>query len=607
MDNKAKKEKPTYNIWQNSLYVIKHAWINDSSVLLVIIAQIILTVAISTVGIFLPAVVVEQIIAMVPVRQMVTTVLLFTVAIVLMQMVKSYFTATAGTKRLGLRFKFTTAISNKVNTTDYANLEEKSFTDAKQKAQDQIGGDRSSAQLIYECFTNLGTNLVGFVVYIVLLASINPFVLVITAVTTVFGVIARQWANRWQHKHDNDKAEPEKRMWYLVSLGEQYSMAKDIRLFGMTKWIRDVFDANLNLVFDYQRRVNIRHFAADAVNCIAVFAREGIAYAYLIWLVINGGLSIEGFVLLFAAVAGFSGWISGILNEFATLSMHSLNYCRIREFLEYPNKFKRDEGEPVEVAKGAEYAFELKDVSFRYSGAEEYALQNINLRIKAGEKLAVVGLNGAGKTTLIKLLCGLYDPTEGVVLLNGKDIRDFDRRQYYKLFTAVFQEFNILPTSIAENIAQVEASELDINKVNHCLKLADLYDKVNSLAEGTSSLLLKDVLTEAVEFSGGETQKLMLARALYKESPVLILDEPTAALDPIAESKLYERYNELSEGRTSVYISHRLASTRFCDRIILIDNKSIAESGTHDELINTAGKYFELFEIQSKYYKEEVS
>ena len=603
---KIKKEKPSYNVWQNSTYIIKQAWDRDSVVLYIIIAQILLTVGISTTGIFLPAVVVEQITSGAPVARLITAVLLFTAAIILMQMAKSYFDVTVFPKRLGLRCWVAQDMLNKVITTDYANLEAKQFTDAKQKAQDQMRHNNTSTERVYYCFADLGTNLLGFVVYILLLAAVNPFVLVISAATALFGAAARQWANKWQHNHDNEKAESDKRMNYITDLGEKYSMAKDIRLFGMTHWIKDIFDANLKLAFDFNRRVNIRHLIADGVNCIAIFSREGIAYAYLIWLVINGELAVDGFVLLFAAVGGFSGWISGILNEFAALAMHSLNYCRVREFLEYPEKFKREEGEPVTPEKGADYILELKNVSFRYSGTKNNTLENINLTIKSGEKLAIVGLNGAGKTTLVKLLCGFYDPTDGEVLLNGKDIRAFDRNRYYKLFTAVFQEFNILPISIAENISQQPTDEVDRTKVNHCLKLADLYEKVTALPDGISSLLLKDIHPEAAELSGGETQRLMLARALYKDAPILILDEPTAALDPIAESRLYERYNELSAHRTSLYISHRLASTRFCDRIILIDGKAIAESGTHDELMQAGGKYADLFEIQSKYYKEGV-
>ncbi|MCL2774759.1 MAG: ABC transporter ATP-binding protein/permease [Oscillospiraceae bacterium] len=602
-----KKEKPKYNIWQNSVYVIKNAWVRDRMLVIHILEQIFMTVIISTIALFLPKTVVTQIISGVRINTLVITVLVFTAVTVVLQAIKNYFDSAFLYKRTWFRVRVCKDILVKTITTDYANLEEKRFNDAKQKANDITYNGSTSTEQIYYTFSSLGINLLGFIIYIVLLVSVNPLVLLITAVTTVFGVLVRRWANKWQHEHDPESAAYNKRLWYVNNIGNNYAMAKDIRLFAMTDWLKDLYNATMKLSFDFNCKVQTKYLIADIVDCVATFMREGVAYAYLIWQVLYFGLAVDNFVLIFAAIGGFSGWIAGILNDYSALYMHSLNYCRLRAYLEYPDKFKRDDGEPIAPEKGKDYSFELKNVSFRYSGAEENTLENINLTIKAGEKLAIVGLNGAGKTTLVKLLCGFYDPTGGEILLNGKDIRIYNRKQYYTLFTAVFQEFNILPRSIAENISQLpndDKIDNDTDKINHCLELADLNEKVNSLPNGTASLLVKNVIENAVELSGGETQKLMLARALYKESPILILDEPTAALDPIAENRLYNRYNELSAGKTSIYISHRLASTRFCDRIILIDNKMIAESGTHDELLKLGGRYAELFEIQSKYYKD---
>jgi ATP-binding cassette subfamily B protein len=220
-----------------------------------------------------------------------------------------------------------------------------------------------------------------------------------------------------------------------------------------------------------------------------------------------------------------------------------------------------------------------------------------------GEKLAVVGLNGAGKTTLIKLICGFLDPTEGRVLLDGKDIRGYNRRDYYTMFSAVFQTFSLLAGTIATNVAQ-DNLDIDMDRVKECTKKAGLHDKIESLKDGYETYLNRQVFEEAILLSGGETQRLMLARALYKDAPFIVLDEPTAALDPIAESEIYQKYNEMTSGKSSIYISHRLASTRFCDRIILIADGGISEEGTHTELMKRGGKYAELYEVQSKYYKE---
>lgn len=227
----------------------------------------------------------------------------------------------------------------------------------------------------------------------------------------------------------------------------------------------------------------------------------------------------------------------------------------------------------------------------------------MNLTIHPGEKLAIVGLNGAGKTTLVKLLCGLLDPTEGRVLLNGIDVRLFNRQEYYELFSAVFQEFSILNVTIAENIAQC-AQDIDDARVQACLDQAGLTQAVAQLPQGVKTYVGREVFLDGVLFSGGETQRLMLARALYKDSPILVLDEPTAALDPLAENDIYLKYNDMTRGKTALFISHRLASTRFCDRIILLSDGGIAEEGTHESLLADGGAYAQLFEVQSRYYRE---
>ena len=250
---------------------------------------------------------------------------------------------------------------------------------------------------------------------------------------------------------------------------------------------------------------------------------------------------------------------------------------------------------------------ELKNVSFKYPSAdgEKYALKNVNLKIGKGEKLAIVGANGAGKTTLVKLMCGFYYPSEGEVKLNDRAIAEYKIEEYYSLFSAVFQDIYLLPVTIAEFVSSSE-KELDRDMVIDVIHKAGLADKIDSLPNGIDSRLMKGVFDDSIEMSGGEKQKLMLARALYKDAPVIVLDEPTAALDPIAENELYMKYNELTSNKTSVYISHRLASTRFCDRIIYIENGEIAESGSHEELMKLGGKYAHMFDLQSHYYKEDV-
>lgn len=601
------KEKPKYSVWQNSVYVVRLAFERKKYTPVILLIQILLTPVIPAVAMFLPMTVVALILGEASISTLVITILTFTIVTVVLQTTKSYLSAVGKSQRNSIRHSIIIEDMLRISlTTDYANLEKKTFTDAREKANQVTNG---AARLIYDSLENVGANALGLILYVILLAQVNPLILLLTAATTVAGFFVRRSANKWRHDNDEEEAGYSKRIRYLSShIGANTSFAKDIRLFAMFDWLHDVYNSFLKMRYGWLKKAEARQYVADVVDCFATFMREGAAYAYLIWLVLFQNLPVDQFVLLFAAIGGFSGWVMGILNEYSTLQRHSLEYCRLREFMDFPNEFKQDGGDAIAPVSGKTHELELRNVSFRYPGADEDTLENINLKITAGEKLAIVGLNGAGKTTLVKLLCGFYDPTEGEVLLDGKDIREFNREQYYTLFTAVFQEFNIIPGTIAENIAQLDCTEPDLNtnRVLECLELANILKKVNSLPDGIESLLGKDVHVEAVELSGGETQRLMLARALYNNAPILILDEPTAALDPIAESRLYSRYNELSSGKTSVYISHRLASTRFCDRIVLLEGKQIAESGTHEELLVAGSSYAQLFEIQSKYYQEGV-
>lgn len=344
---------------------------------------------------------------------------------------------------------------------------------------------------------------------------------------------------------------------------------------------------------------------ADLLDGFLTLCREGVAYVYLIWCVLNGQMLPSDFVLYFAAIAGFSTWILGVANQISELKRHSNQICDYRAMMELPDTFRHGEGETADNHMVTPLEIRLEHVSYRYPGADADTISDFNLTIRPGEKIAVVGLNGAGKTTLVKLICGLLDPTEGSVYCNGIDVKDFDRTEYYRLFSAVFQDFCILPLTVAEVISGQTLDAIDYKRLHKCIEMADLTEKIDSLPQGINSLMVRDVNEDAIELSGGETQRLVLARALYKQAPMVILDEPTAALDPIAEHQMYMEYHRMTEERTSIYISHRLASTRFCDRIIYMENGQIAEAGTHQQLLDLHGKYYDLFSLQSQYYQED--
>lgn len=599
--SKKVKEKPSYSVWQNVCYMAGQMLKTDKALGLFMAIFVLASVTSSVAQLFLPQTVVQMVQSRMSLKTLGLTILAFSLVIAITEGLKVLMNNMQYMKKVEQRIGYIFQVNLKNCTTDYSNLGREEYKQAMDKAMQPLFNNRSAAEAIFQVLQDLAIASLGFAIYLTLLTVIHPLILLLVLVTSVAAFILRTRVNQWEHDNDKQKAAPRERLSFLGEAASESKYAKDVRLFGLANWLDDIFAANKKLVDDFNMKVSKKQFAVDVFDSGAAFLREGIAYAYLIYLVLYQNLPVDQFVLLFAAIAGFSAYITGILEQYSTLHRFSLELCRMREFLDFPQAFCHD---GTKVPKADSYELELRDVSFRYEGARENTLEHIDLKVKAGEKLAVVGLNGAGKTTLIQLLCGLYDPTEGEVLLNGVNIKKYDREEYYKQFAAVFQDFSILPYSIAQNIAVEEEDKIDYQRVRQCLKLADIADKVDALPEKERSLLEKTVNVDAVQLSGGETQRLMLARALYKNAPILLLDEPTAALDPIAESRLYQKYDALSRGKTAIYISHRLASTFFCDRIILIADKGIAEEGTHRELMELGGKYANLFEIQSRYYKE---
>lgn len=396
---------------------------------------------------------------------------------------------------------------------------------------------------------------------------------------------------------------------YISKQSMDRAVGKDIRIYQMADWFLEKYDQSLKGSEGILRKIRNGYFISVSIDAVMVFILNCFSYIYLISLLLKGELAVSAFVLYIGLIRNFSSYFNSLMEKIADLDplVVSMNY--VRNFLdleESPGWSEAGIGEEaLSRIKEEGIRIEFKNVSYYYPGKEEAALLDVNLVIKPGERLALIGLNGAGKTTFAKLLCGFYRPNKGEILINGIPIPDFKRTEYFELISALFQDTTLLPLTLDYNLTCEEPDQIDRKRLEAVLKLSGVYEKYESLPKKGETLLVREVNERATDFSGGERQKMLFARALYKQARLMILDEPTAALDPIAENEMYMSFAKAAVGKTCLYISHRLSSTRFCDRIILMEHGRITEEGTHEELMAMNSRYAELYEMQSKYYKEQ--
>jgi len=485
---------------------------------------------------------------------------------------------------------------------NYQMLERPDVLDIHERATQATGGNNNGVEGMMNLMVTLGRNLVTVFVTLVAVSVLDWRLVISLFALGVLQYLYYQWIIKLDKREVWDKLAP---LWrqvnYMSRVTQDFDFAKDIRLFDMSGFLlgkqRQVFarreermDYHLDLWFRYGVVVQTFYLIGKALIYVTLFIA-----------VLKKGMSIGNFTMYLALAVAFSESLLQFLERFGDYRKASLEVDDFRSFMELDLEEKTD---TIPLPEAQEYIIEFHDVSYRYLKAEKDAVSHLNLTLRPGEKLAVVGLNGAGKTTMIKLLLRLYDPTEGTITLNGTDIRRFKREDYYRLFSPVFQNVEIFAFPMAENISMETPEETDRRRAEDAAFEAGLQEKILSLRRGIDTELLKIVDEEGVDLSGGERQKLALARALYKAAPVVVLDEPTSALDALAEQQLYERFDHMIGKKAAVYISHRLASTRFCDHVAMFRDGAMIEYGSHGELMEKGGEYAQMFEMQAQYYQE---
>lgn len=589
------------------LYCMKCTTKYIPSLLLWVVFSIAVKVAIPVLEMYIPKIVITEITNGESWQRLIIIVLIVTLSLALIVAFNKFCERCIYDRKNLMGYHYIHKISNKGLTTDYANRETDTFRTLQQESYQMCQGNETILRNIYYAWISFFAGVIGFVFYSAVLTKLNIIVLLFLIITTTASYFLWLGITKWAEENNAERTTYHHKLGYIDSVAEDIKSAKDIRLYDMEGWLQQIYNDNIKKIAKWYKQYDKLVLKTTFTNSSISLLREGVAYCYLIYLAYNNKIDVGDFVLYFAAITGFSNWLQSIIGQLTEMKRISMYVNKFRNYLDYPETFKREGGISTENKLVMPCSIELKNVYYKYLGANNYTLQGINLTIEKGEHIGIVGLNGAGKTTLIKLICGLVDPTEGDILYDGINIKEYNRIEFYKLFSAVFQQYSLLALSINEIVAETTGDMVNVEKVESCLKTAGLFNKIATLPNGAKSRFDKSINDDAVAFSGGETQKLLLARAIYKDAPVLILDEPTAALDSIAENKLYENYHNITSGKTSVFISHRLASTRFCDRIILINAGIIEESGTHAELLLSKAFYYNLFEIQAKYYREHTN
>lgn len=465
-------------------------------------------------------------------------------------------------------------------------------------------GRFNSLESFYSTLIQFLASTFGIISYIILFSKIHLNLIIFIFLSVIIDLFLLKWLKSKNLLMKNNTDDIWSYFNYLSDKSIDISVGKELRLYNFANWFinlsKDLLNNFITSIYTYSKQ----SFIANILRISIALIRDLLILYALINNVSNGFNSISDFVFYFGLLTGFSTWILGISQYSSNLKLISKQSDSLLKFL---NTYKENDtgntssSNTINQLDLSQITIEFNNVSFKYPGNNSYTLKNISFKINNGEKLAIVGENGSGKSTCIKLLCGFYEPTEGEILFNGKNLKDINKNnEYFNLLSVVFQDFGILPLSIKDNIT---FGFEENNNLLKALEQSGLDKIINKLKHKEDTYLIKEINAEAVNLSGGEIQRLLLARALYKNFKILILDEPTAALDAIAEDELYKKYSEFSKEKISIFISHRLSSTKFCDRILYLSNGKIESIGTHEELLKHSIKYKQMYYAQSKYYK----
>ncbi|WP_083678074.1 ABC transporter ATP-binding protein [Paenibacillus sp. FSL R7-0337] len=582
--------------YKNTLYIIGKAWFFDKKYILMTLC---LTVFVSIqpfLAVFMPKLIIDELTGQNRSNMLIMLIICSTGALIVVNFAINFIEQRNNC--LKIVYGFLRKYTNVNLTTDYANIENAEFLNKSNTARMTI---YSVVNSFLPQISSLMSNIFIVLGYAAIIMTLHPLLFIFNV---VMAFVLAKFTNHAKsfHYHKQDAISEQERQKDVISgIMKDFSYGKDIRLFNYGPFLINKYNIAKSKRFLLAKEISEKYFFVQSVELLFSFFGEVVSYTYLAYLIWHNQISIGDFIMYSASIAVFYHAIKNSMSSLVDINDNTLRISDLREFLYYEQE--EDSALPADQHLSPPYSIEFRNVSFKYEGADNFVMKDFCLTIEQEQRLAIVGVNGAGKTTIVKLLCRLYKPSEGEILLNGINIQSFPKQQYLALISTVFQEIVLFAYSIAENISLQERGEMNIELVNESLRKVGLAEKISSFKQGIHTSLYKILDENGIELSGGESQRVSLARALYKNGGIIILDEPTSALDPLAEYELYKNFNEIVENKTVLYISHRLSSTRFCDKIAYIENGMVAEYGDHNQLMKFDGKYAQMFKVQSQYYQ----
>lgn len=593
------KEKK-YNLLQNIMYVYRGVAKHKPYLIVLLLISIISTAGSKFIWLFLSKYLIEYICDGMTADRLVTLVVLLTAANILCMLGQNAVNFGREPAALYVRPMFMLERNKKHIRLFYENLEYQEILDWIEKSRKATSWTETGIEGVIRFTLVLCSDLFTCIVAVVILCRVSLYMIFVVAGFGLLSYWSIDRAAKREKELTNDSVAPQlRKKQYFNRISRDFSFGKDIRLYHVQPKLMQTQRELEETLHENVCAARNGWLKSGIFTTTLELLREGLMYLGLIVSILKGSLGIGDFTLYVGCVRQFAQTFHNVMSVYARMRQCSREVNDYRTLNEY---IDQQESAGSEVSREHDYEIRFEDVSFAYPGTGEFSLKHMNLTITPEQKLAIVGLNGAGKTTFVKLLLRLYEPTEGTIYLNGVDIRTYNIESYYRLFAPVFQDMECYAFSLAENVSMRTEENTDRQQVVRCLCEAGLGNKLDEWERGIDTPILKILHNDGVLLSGGERQKMALARALYKNAPIVILDEPTAALDAMAESRMYEDFDRLVDGKMAVYISHRLASTRFCDVIALFHEGELTEYGTHDALMKENGRYAELFRMQAQYY-----